>query len=251
MSGGRQSFPLRAIAGVCFCFTKCFSSSMTQSLECLRKMPTNGNLQQQKTIPRSFTDLSLASTCDTDLSTSCGSESGEVEIVSCVKNTFLEFHEDWLPLEEVSLHLRRVKSAPGSIAMCDAINFEAPQILITSSVGTKKEPVVQPKQGQAFNHPGQQESRLLELGTPELPTVGSAAHSARLCKPCSFMWKESGCVNGTACTFCHLCVAGERRHRRKNLRTVRGKEKEKKALRRVAEENNDASAVAEAELTNW
>jgi len=54
-----------------------------------------------------------------------------------------------------------------------------------------------------------------DLGSAELPTVGSEGHHAGRCRPCAFVWKEAGCGNGTECPFCHLCDAGERRRRKK------------------------------------
>mmetsp|Transcript_17993 Transcript_17993/g.51091 ORF Transcript_17993/g.51091 Transcript_17993/m.51091 type:complete len:251 (-) Transcript_17993:277-1029(-) len=56
----------------------------------------------------------------------------------------------------------------------------------------------------------------LGLGSPELPTVGSARHYARRCKPCAFILK--GCVSGIECKFCHLCEVDERTRRRKAKR---------------------------------
>jgi len=56
----------------------------------------------------------------------------------------------------------------------------------------------------------------LGLGSPELPTVGSARHYARRCKPCAFLLK--GCVSGIECKFCHLCEVDERTRRRKAKR---------------------------------
>jgi hypothetical protein len=53
-----------------------------------------------------------------------------------------------------------------------------------------------------------------ELGSSELPTVGSAAHKLGTCRPCAFLYKR-GCGNGVHCTFCHLCDAGEKKRRQK------------------------------------
>lgn len=53
-----------------------------------------------------------------------------------------------------------------------------------------------------------------ELGSPELPTVGSAGHHAGTCKPCAF-YHTKGCGNGVNCSFCHLCPAGEKKRRQK------------------------------------
>jgi len=53
-----------------------------------------------------------------------------------------------------------------------------------------------------------------ELGSPEMPTVGSAGHSAGTCKPCAF-FHSKGCGNGVNCSFCHLCPADEKKRRQK------------------------------------
>lgn len=53
-----------------------------------------------------------------------------------------------------------------------------------------------------------------ELGSPELPTVGSAGHRSGNCKPCAFAHTK-GCENGANCAFCHLCGPGEKKRRQK------------------------------------
>lgn len=53
-----------------------------------------------------------------------------------------------------------------------------------------------------------------------LPSLGSAAHRAGQCKPCAF-FDTSGCENGAACRFCHLCDAETRRQRRKDKKESR------------------------------
>merc|ERR1712048_312211 len=54
-----------------------------------------------------------------------------------------------------------------------------------------------------------------KLGSPEMPTAGSAQHYLGECKPCAFFWKQAGCSNGVNCTFCHLCDSNERKRRQK------------------------------------
>jgi len=54
-----------------------------------------------------------------------------------------------------------------------------------------------------------------EAPEPEaLPSVGSALHSAGLCKPCAWFWKPQGCENGQECGHCHSCPEGALRARR-------------------------------------
>jgi len=54
-----------------------------------------------------------------------------------------------------------------------------------------------------------------QLGSNEMPTVGSAGHHNGTCKPCAFLHTK-GCENGTQCTFCHLCAPEEKRRRQKD-----------------------------------
>eukprot|EP00928_Gymnodinium_smaydae_P046493 TRINITY_DN30981_c0_g1_i1.p1 TRINITY_DN30981_c0_g1~~TRINITY_DN30981_c0_g1_i1.p1 ORF type:complete len:222 (+),score=15.57 TRINITY_DN30981_c0_g1_i1:90-668(+) len=58
------------------------------------------------------------------------------------------------------------------------------------------------------------------LGSPEMPTIGSALHAVAQCKPCAFVGKARGCSNGTSCPFCHLCDAGEKKRRQKEKKAL-------------------------------
>merc|ERR1712032_4630 len=58
-----------------------------------------------------------------------------------------------------------------------------------------------------------------QLGSPSLPTVGSATHHLGSCQPCAFLHTK-GCMNGVRCTFCHLCEPGEKKRRRKEKLAV-------------------------------
>jgi len=58
-----------------------------------------------------------------------------------------------------------------------------------------------------------------ELGSPAMPTMGSAGHHLGNCKPCAFSYTR-GCGNGTECPFCHLCPEGEKKRRQKVKSTV-------------------------------
>jgi hypothetical protein len=52
-----------------------------------------------------------------------------------------------------------------------------------------------------------------------IPTKGSVGHPFQ-CKPCAFMYKseQGGCKSGYECAFCHLCVPGEKKRRKKAWR---------------------------------
>lgn len=58
-----------------------------------------------------------------------------------------------------------------------------------------------------------------DLGSDQLPTVGSAGHRIGTCKPCAF-YHTKGCGNGTECPFCHLCAPGEKKRRQKSKWTT-------------------------------
>mmetsp|Transcript_151212 Transcript_151212/g.263549 ORF Transcript_151212/g.263549 Transcript_151212/m.263549 type:complete len:531 (-) Transcript_151212:198-1790(-) len=60
-----------------------------------------------------------------------------------------------------------------------------------------------------------------ELGSAQLPSIGSLGHHLRRCKPCAFA-NKAGCTNGAECTFCHLCKTGEKKRRRKEKRALLG-----------------------------
>eukprot|EP00933_Yihiella_yeosuensis_P005099 TRINITY_DN109533_c0_g1_i1.p1 TRINITY_DN109533_c0_g1~~TRINITY_DN109533_c0_g1_i1.p1 ORF type:complete len:360 (+),score=79.22 TRINITY_DN109533_c0_g1_i1:92-1171(+) len=53
------------------------------------------------------------------------------------------------------------------------------------------------------------------VGSAECPTQGSVNHRFGGCKPCAF-FHTKGCAGGVACSFCHLCPAGEKKRRQKD-----------------------------------
>jgi hypothetical protein len=84
-------------------------------------------------------------------------------------------------------------------------------------------PELQNDQHDCYGMPGQGPSQVIclasalqqpELGSSELPTVGSAGHRWGACKPCAFLHRR-GCENGVDCAFCHLCDSGEKKRRQK------------------------------------
>jgi len=76
-----------------------------------------------------------------------------------------------------------------------------------------------------------------ELGSPEMPSLGSLLHSSGQCQPCGF-FHTKGCGNGARCTFCHLCSSG----------VVKRRRREKREQFREAREA--ASLAAEKEVEN-
>lgn len=70
-----------------------------------------------------------------------------------------------------------------------------------------------------------------EIGSLEMPSVGSVGHWDGECKPCAFMAR--GCSSGVNCPFCHLCDMNEKKRRRKDkisfMRELRRWKKEQAA----------------------
>lgn len=48
------------------------------------------------------------------------------------------------------------------------------------------------------------------------PRATKMQHSSGQCRPCAWFWREQGCRNGSACTYCHVCPEGELKARKKN-----------------------------------
>jgi len=46
-------------------------------------------------------------------------------------------------------------------------------------------------------------------------SIGSEHHEDGQCKPCAWVWKPNGCVNGRNCKYCHTCAPGELKARKK------------------------------------
>merc|ERR1712072_1310326 len=59
-----------------------------------------------------------------------------------------------------------------------------------------------------------------ELGSKDLPSIGSLLHHKGECKPCTF-FHTRGCENKEDCKFCHLCGPGGKKKRLKALKAVK------------------------------
>jgi len=76
-------------------------------------------------------------------------------------------------------------------------------------------------------------------------SLGSTAHGELVegqpkCQPCAWFYKETGCLNGGGCRYCHLCPYGELKNRKKQkIQRLRAQEAEQAAA--------EAAAAAEAE----
>lgn len=62
-----------------------------------------------------------------------------------------------------------------------------------------------------------------QLSAVAAPSMGSAGHATRECKPCAWFWKANSCSNGKDCKHCHLCPDNEIKRRKKaKLDGIRG-----------------------------
>lgn len=59
-----------------------------------------------------------------------------------------------------------------------------------------------------------------DCGVFFLPSMGSAGHHLRECRPCAFLDSQKGCVRAFECTYCHLCGLGEKKRRQKEKRKM-------------------------------
>jgi len=146
-----------------------------------------------------------------------------------VRNTFLDIASLRSESLDGFLQPRQVQSAPGSFA--EDIARRAPGPIEDTGIKTSTASTAVQRQAAPQHHHNTLENQSQnalqlavlvpepELGSPELPTVGSAKHKHGQCKPCAFIWKEPGCGNGINCPFCHLCEDGEKKRRAKEKKT--------------------------------
>lgn len=119
--------------------------------------------------------------------------SAAAEAAAAAADTAAKVQSWWMPQEWPALAI------PGAMDMM----AQPPQLLLLADA------ILQP-----------------QLGSLEVPTVGSLGHRTGTCKPCAFFYKQ-GCGNGVQCPFCHLCDSSEKKRRQKE------KVAKIKALRRV------------------
>lgn len=135
-----------------------------------------------------------------------------------VRNTFLEFKLPRPASLEGFFDDRRVQSAPGSRLedLYSEVPIE-PQTMSSSIIPAQHQrclwQAVSTEGPSPLHHAASRAEP--QLGSSELPTTGSRNHHLGVCKPCAFIWKESGCNNGVECPFCHLCDSGEKKRRAK------------------------------------
>eukprot|EP00929_Paragymnodinium_shiwhaense_P004299 TRINITY_DN105147_c0_g1_i1.p1 TRINITY_DN105147_c0_g1~~TRINITY_DN105147_c0_g1_i1.p1 ORF type:complete len:407 (+),score=71.32 TRINITY_DN105147_c0_g1_i1:70-1290(+) len=166
-----------------------------------------------------------------------------------VRNTFIHFdvsgmHNDEEEEQEQAVirqASRRSSSAPLPIIRYreDAANNEIQPSVVRASTDTKLEAEVSrtagmqssialPEMADKDDEREEEEEQVAmkpkpsataELGSAELPTIGSVCHGEG-CKPCVF---QSSCANGTACQFCHLCEPKLKKRGRWNLKRRKNK----------------------------
>jgi len=178
-------------------------------------LPTRRSMATVTKFQRELTSSSL--------STSASSNVAEYPTGLIVRNTFLDFKIQRPASLEGFIDERHVQSAPGSRLedLCGEVQLPIQcQVPPQAEVAQKVEAPQQVPVINSVVHPNTLNLAQLiptkpQLGSPELPTVGSTNHNVGGCKPCAFIWKEEGCGNGFNCPFCHLCDAGEKKRRAK------------------------------------
>jgi len=76
--------------------------------------------------------------------------------------------------------------------------------------------------------PQGEQSQARKIGRLPEWSKGAMQHEAGTCKPCSWHWKDRGCINKADCKFCHMCDKGALKARRKEkmIRTRAAREEE-------------------------
>mmetsp|Transcript_127411 Transcript_127411/g.354665 ORF Transcript_127411/g.354665 Transcript_127411/m.354665 type:complete len:345 (-) Transcript_127411:188-1222(-) len=175
----------------------------------------------------------------------CDSERGDIAAHwrHLVKNTFIEVRTARSPSLNGFFRERLVRSCPASRSA--SIDNASPTYVGSGRVGEAPkagEVAVAEASPESANHRAAGEGktalqvvRLFEATTPpvlrlaealhlpeaeaSLPSEGSEGHYAGTCKPCAFVHTK-GCSSGKDCKFCHLCTAGARRTRKREMRRL-------------------------------
>eukprot|EP00929_Paragymnodinium_shiwhaense_P017335 TRINITY_DN12645_c0_g1_i2.p1 TRINITY_DN12645_c0_g1~~TRINITY_DN12645_c0_g1_i2.p1 ORF type:complete len:465 (+),score=94.23 TRINITY_DN12645_c0_g1_i2:108-1502(+) len=89
------------------------------------------------------------------------------------------------------------------------------------------------------------------------PSVGSAEHANKACKPCAHYWKPAGCNKGYDCTYCHMCSFKEWKAYQSKKKSgskkmmIQGRYAKMQATRRAAKAAKKAAALEPEEATMW
>ncbi|CAK0857090.1 unnamed protein product [Prorocentrum cordatum] len=165
---------------------------------------------------------SLASSASTEMlvcsdASEANGQSGEFATVPCVKNTFLEL----VSRETAPSEAYRSQSCPAIFCRGTAQDW-----------GRRDGRPADPAAARVAGDPAAQAAAGRPLAYPALPSE----HEARTCRPCVFFHAQR-CANDLACSFCHLCDAGE----------IRGQTKTREARRDPVADQGEAGKAAEGQ----
>ncbi|CAK0793365.1 unnamed protein product [Prorocentrum cordatum] len=165
---------------------------------------------------------SLASSASTERlvcsdASEANGQSGEFATVPCVKNTFLEL----VSRETAPSEAYRSQSCPAIFCRGTAQDW-----------GRRDGRPAVPAAARVAGDPAAQAAAGRPLAYPALPSE----HEARTCRPCVFFHAQR-CANDLACSFCHLCDAGE----------IRGQTKTREARRDPEADQGEAGEAAEGQ----
>mmetsp|Transcript_97553 Transcript_97553/g.281506 ORF Transcript_97553/g.281506 Transcript_97553/m.281506 type:complete len:218 (-) Transcript_97553:218-871(-) len=125
-----------------------------------------------------------------------------------VKNTFLQIPED-TPASGGAR--RRASSSPPAVtpsSTTEVSTREAAVQVLGAAVSRFGESPSRQRWSSFDSEEGDGASNLSPLPsialTSFLPSLGSAGHATRTCRPCAFARSAAGCKRGAACTFCHV-----------------------------------------------
>lgn len=210
------------------------SSANSRSCASVHRENSELTVGSQSTAATSNTSggLSAASREEAIREDACSAETLTYSAPLCVRNTFIDYPVERTPSLDEFLKERqvphswpssRVEDVDARDPRVDRVSEVAPRPTIPGSSPTSFRETSSDEDDSPL--PGSyragadldfQSASLAAgplLGTDDMPTVGSAGHHARRCKPCAFVMK--GCNSGIHCTFCHLCDPGEKKRRRK------------------------------------
>jgi len=133
------------------------------------------------------------------------------------KNTFIDIPEDHTPLQNEQSQTCAARLSNSDASFFPQSPGQPPGPLSPGAVSTSSKV-------QGLTPKSQKSPKSPKKKTPNgssTVSVGSAAHGVfdsegkPTCQPCAWFFKESGCLNGRSCRYCHLCPQGELKNRKK------------------------------------
>jgi len=117
-------------------------------------------------------------------------------------------------MEEVRQLRHRMRMMDGEPATC-SIAVVAPAPSRTTPAMVDGRAAVEDAGGASLLNVSAMEPCYIEV-RPERPAPGSLGHDLGRCRPCAWVHKDaSGCRNGSKCKYCHLCLPGELKRRKR------------------------------------